>query len=409
VQARQRADAARMYVVIEALGSLAFALIATFNIVYQATVVGLGPFELVLVGTVLEGTCLLAEVPTGALADMRSRRAAVIVGNLLIGAGFVLEAAIPSLGAVLAAQVVWGIGASFASGAFEAWLADEVGEEQAAPIFLRGARAALAGSLAGIGLAAVTASIVSPRASVLLGGSAFVAISLWLAVRMGEHGFSPVPHEGSHLRELVRTTRAGARVIRGRPVLRAVVLVALISGLSSEAWDRLWTPRLLDVGLPAAGALDPVAWFAVIAALVTIAGIVALRAVERGLDTSDVRRVARALACIDALLPACMVVFALAGEPILAIAALVATGLLRSLREPLIAAIANLQLESATRATGLSLSNQANAFGQLAGGPALGALAAAVSIPVALVASATIALAAAPVWGRLSRRESPRA
>ena len=105
--------------------SLLFSLVFTVNMVYQATVVGLNPLQLVLVGTTLEVAYFLFEVPTGIVADVRSRKLSVLIGFGLIGTGFMVEA-IPRFGAVLLAQVLWGIGATFTSGAMEAWIIDEM-------------------------------------------------------------------------------------------------------------------------------------------------------------------------------------------------------------------------------------------------------------------------------------------
>ena len=72
-----------------------------------------------LVGTVLEITCLLFEVPTGIVADLHSRRTSVLIGCAVVGIGLLLQA-VPLLVTVLAAQVVWGIGYTFTSGATQA-------------------------------------------------------------------------------------------------------------------------------------------------------------------------------------------------------------------------------------------------------------------------------------------------
>src|SRR3954454_7817733 len=161
--------ALRVYLVAEAASSLLFAVMTTLNLVYQVQVVHLTPLELVLVGTLLEGTCLLAEVPTGVLADIRSRRLSVVIGFVLIGLGFTLEGAVPQLWAVLAAQFVWGVGATFTSGAFEAWLVDEAGEEAAGRTFLRAAQVANAGALVGIA-ASVALGAVDVRLPIVMGG-----------------------------------------------------------------------------------------------------------------------------------------------------------------------------------------------------------------------------------------------
>ncbi|MCZ7567870.1 MAG: hypothetical protein M5U01_04620 [Ardenticatenaceae bacterium] len=64
----RKLDAYVVYLILRAAGSLFFALIVTVNLVYQVTVAGLNPLQLVLVGTVLELTAFLGEViPHGAV------------------------------------------------------------------------------------------------------------------------------------------------------------------------------------------------------------------------------------------------------------------------------------------------------------------------------------------------------
>jgi DHA3 family tetracycline resistance protein-like MFS transporter len=113
-------NAIKTYTGLRFFSSLFFAAIVTVNLVYQATVVGLNPLQLVLVGTLLETVCFVFEVPTGIVADLYSRKLSVIIGVLLIGLGFTLEGLIPAFWAVMLAQIVWGIGSTFVSGAREA-------------------------------------------------------------------------------------------------------------------------------------------------------------------------------------------------------------------------------------------------------------------------------------------------
>jgi DHA3 family tetracycline resistance protein-like MFS transporter len=122
----------------EFAASLLFAVIFTASTLYQVQTVGLNPLQLVLVGTVLELTAFLAKVPTGIIADVYSRRLSILIGFVLVGIGFLVEGSIPQFWAVLLAQVIWGIGATFQSGALEAWVADQVGEANAGKAFLRG-------------------------------------------------------------------------------------------------------------------------------------------------------------------------------------------------------------------------------------------------------------------------------
>jgi len=65
---------------------------------------------MVLVGTTLEITILLFEIPTGIIADLYSRRLSVVIGYGLIGFGILLSGAVPVFAVILAGQVIWGLG-----------------------------------------------------------------------------------------------------------------------------------------------------------------------------------------------------------------------------------------------------------------------------------------------------------
>ena len=80
------------------------------------------------------------EVPTGVVADVYSRRRSILIGMVLVGAGFVLEGAVPVFTFMLLAQLLWGLGYTFESGAVEAWISDEIGEARVGKAFLRAAQ-----------------------------------------------------------------------------------------------------------------------------------------------------------------------------------------------------------------------------------------------------------------------------
>src|SRR5215217_2860145 len=169
-----------VYLCIKGSFALFFTLWATVAMVYRIEVVGLDPLRLVLLGTALEISVFLFEVPTGVLADTYGRRRSVITGCFLMGCGFALEGAIPTFAAVLAAQVVWGIGYTFISGALEAWVADEAPDRDLGRVYLRGEQADYLGSLVGA-LASALLAIEARNVPLLLG--------VTLAVVMPEHNF----------------------------------------------------------------------------------------------------------------------------------------------------------------------------------------------------------------------------
>ena len=81
----RRMDAGRTYLVYSASSAVLFLLTFTIYSVFAITRLGLDPLQLVLLGSVIELTYLLAEVPTGVVADLVSRRLSVIIG--LVGRG----------------------------------------------------------------------------------------------------------------------------------------------------------------------------------------------------------------------------------------------------------------------------------------------------------------------------------
>src|SRR6266516_7370399 len=80
-----RRNAATVYAVYCAGDGFLFRLAFTVYSIFVVFTLGLDPFHLLLLGTILEGTYLIFEVPTGVVADMISRRLSVVIG--LIGSG----------------------------------------------------------------------------------------------------------------------------------------------------------------------------------------------------------------------------------------------------------------------------------------------------------------------------------
>lgn len=234
----RRPGAAPIYLFLQGNLGFFFALAFTVNLVYQYTVVGLNPLQLVLVGTVLEATAFLGEIPTGLVADTYSRRLSIIIGCALLGLGIALQGAIPTFAAILLAQVVSGFGYTFLSGATEAWLADEVGEAAAAPLYLRGAQveqvAAFFGTFASVGLASIALAL-----PLLVAGGALILLALLLALLMPERGFSPTPQaERTTFGKLAATFGAGLATVRASSTLLTIVGITLFRGAWSEAFDR---------------------------------------------------------------------------------------------------------------------------------------------------------------------------
>ena len=237
-------SAYRAYLVLEGGTAFAFSLIVTVNLVWQAQAAALDAFELVLVGTVLEATALVAEVPTGVVADVYSRKLSIVVGVLMMGLGFLIEGLFPRFEAILLAQVVWGLGATFLSGATQAWDCRRRGPGAGGHAFMRGAQINQLCTLAAVPISVVLAGAMEAlNAPILVGAILMLGVGAVLALIMPERQFQPIRRAGRV--SMLGPLREGMHIVRGSRLLITVLLLAAFFGMASEGFDRLWTPHIL--------------------------------------------------------------------------------------------------------------------------------------------------------------------
>ncbi len=393
-----------IYLLIQGVFGFAFVTFATLSTLYRIETVGLNPFQLVLVGTALELAAFSFEVPTGILADLYSRRLSVIIGMFLFGIGFMFEGLLPYFITVLIAQVIWGAGWTFISGAREAWIADELGEAGIGKVYLRGSQINQLGLILGVPLAVVLGS-VSLALPMVVGGAIFVALGLVLVVVMPEHGFTPAPRtERTTFGSMGDTFREGVSTIRGRPVLITITIIAVLWGAASEGYDRLFAKHLVDnfsfPALPAGPFDDIVVWFGLIQIVGMAISIGVAEVLRRKIDTDSHEAVARALLVSTALVVVSLVGFALAGSFGVAIGFVWSLAVFRELNYPLTSAWLNQNLSSRVRATVISMRSQSDAFGQMFVGPILGLIATVVSLRANFIVAAAIIMPALYLYWR---------
>ncbi len=361
--------------------------------VYYVQVVGLGPLQLVLLGTVVEIAGLLFEVPTGIVADLYSRRLSVIIGVVAVGACFVVQGLLPFLLPIVVAEVLRGVGATFTSGALEAWIAGEIGEDAAALAYIRYAQLRQLGALVGtvVGVALGSLALWLP---VLVGGTAMLPLASFLVVAMPERHFIHAPHHAAGgLRSMALTFRQGLGEIRGRPLLGTLMGLWLVMALSTEGIDRLWEAHLLaGFQFPLVGDVSAVAWFGAINVAFMLLSVAANEVARRRVTLTDDRAVARALAGVSLVRTAGVVLGYLKAE------------VLRRVSQPLFTGWVNRHLDPRVRATVLSMGGAVDAIGQLSGGPAIGLVGQVVSLRAAMVAAGLTLIPALPLLARARRQ-----
>ncbi len=414
-------NARSIYYLREAVGALAGGLIFIGLSAYYIRDVGMSPLQLVLVGTAIELTCFLFEVPTGILADTYSRKWSVLIGGFLVGICYIITGLAPFFIAIITAEVIRGIGATFISGAEQAWITDEVGADRVGALFLRVGQIAPIFNLIGVLVSVLLATQFGYAVPILLGAVIMIALAAFSIFAMPETGFplkradgKREAHAGKPMGErMFGTFREGARAIRLTPVLLLLVLMEVFIGTSSEGFDRLSEAQYLvtlglpPLTLPVVGTLDPIAWFALFNVVWTVLGVTFLEVGRRRMTFEDHGKVAKAMFAFNAVIIAATLGFALAGNFIVAFGMELIRGVTYSLLRPIAATWLNQSIsDSRIRATVLSMNGQANALGQIFGGPAIGWIGSAFGIRAAIAASGLLLAPALALIARTLRKSA---
>jgi MFS transporter, DHA3 family, tetracycline resistance protein len=397
-----------------------FIVFVSVNLVWQTQEAGLNPLQLVLIGTILEATIFFCEIPTGLVADVYSRRASVVVGFVLMGVGIMVSGIVPAFWIIVVGHVVWGFGYTFISGAKQAWIADEIGVENVGRVYLRTAQIDLFARLAGLPVG-VAIGLSQLNLPILVGGASFVGMGFLLIFLMSETGFRPRARgDRSPFSAMTQTFGSGISLVRRRPLLLTIFGIAAFYGMASEGFDRLWIKHFFDnvgfptfieqvrlpVGLPAVE-LEPVVWVNVVRMGSMLLSIGVVEIVRRRVDTNSHRAVALGLMTVNLLQVASLFFFAFAADFGVAMAAFWGATILSRIYDPLYLAWINQNIESGVRATVISMSSQADAFGQISGGPVLGVVGTLAGVRAALVGAALVLAPAMPLYARALRQGPP--
>jgi MFS transporter, DHA3 family, tetracycline resistance protein len=381
-----------------------FYLVFSINSYFRVTVVGLDPLQLVLLGTLLEGSILVFEIPTGMVADLYSRKLSIIVGVFLMGLAYLLEGFFPVYAVLLVEQVVAGLGWTFTSGALQAWISDEIGEEAAGQAFLHGAQMEQVGALAGI-IASTLLANLWIRLPFLVCSGLMVLGALVLIFVMPETGFKPAPAEERNTwQKMGDTLRRAKGMLRQRPALGSILWVGLFIGLYSEGFDRLWVAHVTSqFSFPL---FSGVTWMGIIQGSAMLLTALVMEGVKRRVEISNQRTLLLLQTLIVGLIVSGLVGFALTGQFFTAVVIFILISILRGVESPLYTTWTNHHLDPQVRATILSISSLVDSVGQASGGPLMGAAARQAGTRWGLLTSAGLLAPVMGVFGRMiARRE----
>ena len=397
-----------LYIGMQSLDALLFSIAYTTYGLYAVKAAALGPLELTLVGTIMELAVFLTEIPTGMVADLYGRRLSVILGLCIIGTGIAMIGVAPTFWCIALGSVLWGVGGTFISGAHQAWLADEIGEVQAAPVYLRATQLSQIGSLVGIPLSVALASI-QLQLPLWVSGAGFWGLAGLLLLTMPEQGYRPAAPAQRHAWQGLRATwHAGLATVRRRTALRTILMITVLYGMSSEALSRLAPLHILaTLGLPSS--FTAATWFGILHAGSLLGGAVVTWRISQTTALHKPQRLVQILLACTVVMLLATLVFALARVFWLALIAVWMTRWMRIAMRPLVVVWANRGLAPGARATVLSMLSQSEALGEVCGGPLLGLVGTLHTVRTALAGAAMVLLPVLPLYGRALRSSKQEA
>lgn len=385
-----------IYLFFSGISSFLFTLVFTISSIYYIEIIEMTPFQLVFVGTVLELVYFAFEIPTGIVADVYSRKLSIIMGIILTGIGFILEGVFPLYIFVLVSQVLWGIGATFLSGATEAWIADFLEKDRLELIYIRASQIGNISALIGVFVSVFMASKFI-QLPIIISGILFLILGFLLFIFMPESNFTPiVSKELNSWRKMTMTFSHSLRFIKKSNILVLILLATFTTGLASEGLDRLWIAHFIEnFSFPNFLNISLVMWIGIINSSGLIISIFISQLIISRLDDKDENKSTKLLFFINLIQGLTICIFALAGNFNIAFVSYLSIYMLRTINEPLNSALVSKVTDANIMSTVISTQGQINSIGQIIGGPIIGIIATRFSISYGILTTGIIILPSA--------------
>ena len=185
-------------------------------------------------------------------------------------------------------------------------------------------------------------------------------------------------------------------------------MITVLYGMSSEAVSRLTPLHLLaTIGLP--GGFADATWFGILQAGSSLGGAAVTWGLSQSTALHNPQRLVKLLLAFTVVMLLATLLFALAGVFWLALLAVWLTRWMRIAIRPLVIVWANRGLAPGARATVLSMLSQAEALGEVCGGPLLGLVGTLHTVRTALLGAAMVLLPALPLYGQALRHNQQEA
>lgn len=373
----------RVFYFLEAALSLAGGLILPVYVVYFR-LYDVTLFQVALLAAVFEATIILCELPTGIFADRYGRKLSTAIGFFLLTISGAVFLGWKSFYGFLVAEIIFGIGETFISGALEALTVDSTAENDRVRTLSRlfSTRTVVKTSCLSLGMiaggiigGAAPKYLFLPFTLILFSGflSAFLLKEVRRSASSGERASLKVDFKA-----LIESV---SRV----PVIALLFAVGLLVNFSFEGVDQFWQVLLSEIKL-----VD-VAYFG----LITLSGSLLVLALSRPLE-KYYERLPMTLSIL--LFGASISIAATVATPSWSAAVfLILYFALKELIRPVLSTNLNRFYCGNSRATFLSGFNLVSSIGEVLAGLTAGLIVLTTGVPMLFYISAAIAVGIAVV------------
>lgn len=355
-----------MYYLIKIIMGISFNMMFTVTALYRIDIAQLEIYQLILIGTALEIAVFVFEVPTGIVADLKSRRLSVVIGLFIIGFGFMIEALTPYFIVIFMSQIIWGFGYTFISGALDSWISDETKDVGIEHTIITGAQLNKGFAFLGIVLAGVI-GMISLKLGIYISSGLFILMGVIAALYMKEEHFTKIEHDEGFLHQYYGQLVNGIKHIRTNKVLRYMFIAMLFFGLYSEGIDRTFELNILDnLGFRTILNMPAIWILAIVAATIELSGLLILSVVKR--YAKNGRHIVLWAVNFTGMMVVGVLIFAFVKNPYIAVFGFLFFSFSREGTYPLLNTILIKNTPSKIKATVLSSFGQLDAIGQLLSG-----------------------------------------
>ncbi len=228
--------------------------------------------QLMILQSIFHLTIVMAEVPTGVVADKIGRKHSLGIGNLIVAFAAIIYASYPSFYVFVVAEILFGIGVSFLSGAGEAFIYDTlraIGKESISKRVFANANKA---QLLGIGISAPVGSVVAHyfglRAPMLLNSIPFFFAFL-ITLTMVEPR-----HYRKHDMTYLSILKRGVKTIKEKREVRVLAMDMVLVATLCYLYIWLYQPKLMQISFP-------IALFGVVHVFIILGEVAVLHLLER--------------------------------------------------------------------------------------------------------------------------------